>query len=96
MHNFQTSARGWLLAPLAVGLALGRRWSFHRVAFVAGETHHVVVVEALADGAAVDGTAGVAARDGCPGERWQRDVARKSGPGRDGKERGNKFNMCDQ
>lgn len=62
-----TPACGRLLAPLAVGLALGRRRSFHGVAFVAGETHHVVVVEAVADGAAVDGTAGMAARDGCPG-----------------------------
>lgn len=62
-----TPACGRLLAPLAVGLALGRRRSFHGVAFVAGETHHVVVVEAVADGAAVNGTAGMAARDGCPG-----------------------------
>lgn len=63
-----TPARGWLLAPLAVGLALGRGRSFHGVAFVAGETHHVVVVEAVSHGAAVDGATGMAARDGCPGE----------------------------
>lgn len=65
----RTSTRRWLLAPLAVGLALGCRRSLHGVAFVAGETHHVVVVEALANGAAVDRTTGMAARDGCPGER---------------------------
>lgn len=70
----RTSTRRWLLAPLAVGLALGCRRSLHGVAFVAGEAHHVVVVEAIANGAAVDRATGMAARDGCRGES---DVVRK-------------------
>lgn len=59
-----TSAGGGLLAPLAGGLALGGGRPFQSVAFVAGEAHHVVVVEAVARGASVDGAAGVAAGDG--------------------------------
>lgn len=58
-----TSACRGLLAPLAGGLALGGRRPFQSVAFVAGETHHVIVVEAIASGASVDGAARVAAGD---------------------------------
>lgn len=47
-------------------MALSRRRPFHSVAFVAGETHNIVVVESISDGAAIDRTTGVAARDGCP------------------------------
>lgn len=61
-----TSACRRLLAPLAGGLALGGRRPFQSVAFVAGEAHHVIVVEAVASGASVDGAARVAAGDG-----WQ-------------------------
>lgn len=59
-----TPACRGLLAPLAGGLALGGRRPFQSVAFVAGEAHHVIVVEAIASGASVDGAARVAAGDG--------------------------------
>lgn len=58
-----TSACRWLMAPLAAGLALGCRGSFQGVAFVAGETHHIIVVEAIACGAAIDRAARVATCD---------------------------------
>lgn len=59
LHSL-TSACRWLLAPLAAGLALSCGGSFQGVAFVAGEAHHIIVVEAIAYGAAVDGATRVA------------------------------------
>lgn len=51
------------MAPLPVSLALGARRALHDVARVAGEAHHVVQVEAVPNGAPVDGTARVTAAD---------------------------------
>lgn len=49
------------MAPLATGLALRLRGALQDVAVVAHEADHVVQVESLAHGAAVDGAARVAA-----------------------------------
>lgn len=74
-----TSACWWLLAPLATGLALSCGGSFQSVAFVAGEAHNVVVVEAIACGAAIDRATGVATGDSWDdahyqqGMRWRGD-----------------------
>lgn len=79
-----TSARRRLLAPLAAGLALGGRRALQSVALVAGEAHDVVVVVAVADGAAVDGAAWVAACDRCsrPGRRAKRKSGGEDGGGK--------------
>ncbi len=53
-HLVQTSACGRLLAPLAVRLALRLRRAFQNIAVITEEGHHVVQVEAVANGAAVD------------------------------------------
>ena len=58
-----TSTCWGLLTPLAVGLALGCGRALHGVAFVAGETHNIIVVEAVTSGAAVDRAARVTACD---------------------------------
>lgn len=58
-----TSACWWLMAPLAVGLALGCGGSFQGVAFVAGETDDVIVVKAISCGAAIDRATRVATCD---------------------------------
>ncbi len=73
-----TSACWWLLAPLAVGLALGCGRSLQGVAFVAGEAHHVIVVEAVACSASVDRAARVATRDSYSWHASQSDMSDRS------------------
>lgn len=63
-HLVQTSACGRLLAPLAVSLALRLRRAFQNVAIITEEGHHVVQVEAVANGAAVDRTARMTTANG--------------------------------
>lgn len=58
-----TPASWRLVAPLTVGLALSCGGSFQGVTFVAGEVHHIIVVEAIACGAAIDRATRVAACD---------------------------------
>lgn len=58
-----TSTCRRLLAPLAVGLAMGCGRPLEGVAFVAGEAHNVIVVEANTCGAAIDRAARVATCD---------------------------------
>lgn len=55
------------MAPLPVGLTLGASRPLHLVAAVAHEADHVVEVEAVAYGAAIDGTPWVSAADGWRG-----------------------------
>lgn len=62
------------MAPLPVGLTLGASRPLHLVAAVAHEADHVVEVEAVAHGAAIDGTPWVSAADGWRGEGgWERE-----------------------
>lgn len=63
-HWVQTSACGWQLAPLAVGLALRLRRAFQNVAIVTEEAHHVVQIEAVANCPAVDRAAWMTAANG--------------------------------
>ncbi len=63
-HLVQTSACGRLLAPLAVSLALRLRRAFQNVAVITEEGHHIVQVEAVANGAAIDRAARMTAANG--------------------------------
>lgn len=66
------------MAPLPVGLTLGARRPLHLVAAVAHEADHVVEVEAVAHGAAIDGTPWVSAADGWRGGGKQKAVFQSS------------------
>lgn len=74
-----TPTRRWLLAPLTVGLALSCGRSFQSVPFVAGEAHHIVVVEAIACGAAIYRAARVATRDSLSWNTLPRYVTKMGG-----------------